>query len=51
MIQVINGEGRDLGAMISMLTVAVQQLTEITNKQQKTINELQAQIINKQEAK
>lgn len=33
-------EGRDIGMMISILTKAIQQLTEIVDKQQKQINQL-----------
>ena len=33
-------EARDLGAMVSVLTRAVQQLTEITERQQKQIDQL-----------
>ena len=36
----VEEEGRDLGAMISILTKAVQELTAITKEQQKQINTL-----------
>ena len=38
--EVVEQDGRDLGMMISILTKAVQQLTEIVNKQQEQIDKL-----------
>jgi phage minor structural protein len=37
-------EGRDLGAMISILTVGIQQLTDIVNKQELRIKELESRL-------